>query len=150
VALANCVLFSTERGASLAPLSLDPAPATLVDLEFAHVHGEYSPGDGAGKRRGGKKQTLDGVVVQDFGVVVADSEIALSISMAISSARIAVMDAAWAVQDGLWYWTDSISCWKVRFASPDGWKRWKNLLFAAQGDDVYSFELKLWIVSKDL
>ncbi len=143
-------LFSTERGASLNPATLNPLPATLIALGEDPLFGDYDPEAGT-KGRGSRIPTLGGAVHQDFGVNVADGRIHLSVQESpLPASVIQAMETAHAVTDGLWYWSDSVNCWKVRFARPDGFKRWRNLFWKARNKEVFSYELKLQIVSKDI
>ena len=52
--------------------------------------------------------------------------------------------------DGEYYFTDGHNVWTVRFLRPDGFRYWRNLLFAAHGTDIFSYEINLIIVSKEI
>lgn len=143
-------LFSTDKGASIAPASLSPAPATLIDLGEDPIFGDYDPNAGI-KGRGCRIQTLGGAVDQDFGVNVKDGKITLSVQDSpLAASVITALENACATVDGEYYFSDSVNCWKVRFARPDGFRAWRNLFWKANGQDVFSYELALNVVSKDI
>lgn len=52
-------IFSTDRGASVSPLTLAPAPATLIDLGEDPLFVYYDPNAGS-KGRGSRMTTLGG------------------------------------------------------------------------------------------
>ena len=60
------------------------------------------------------------------------------------------LENACATVDGEFYFSDSVNCWKVRFARPDGLKAWRNLFWKANSKDVFSYELSLNVISKDI
>lgn len=144
------VLYSTDRAASLTPLTLDPAPATLIDLGEDPIFGDFDPNAGA-KGRGTRIATLGGAVDQDFGSFVADGRIRLSVQNApIAAATIAALEAAFEAVDTEYYFTQGVDCWKVKFVKPDGFKAWRNLFWKSKSEDVFSYELFLKITAKSI
>jgi len=93
-------------------------------------------------------QTFGGVVVQDFGAVNGDGRIRISDRDAISDATVLALRELHDTADGEYYFTDGMDIYKVKFARPDGFRAWKNLLFAAKGYTVYSYELNLIITER--
>jgi len=143
-------LFSTDKGASLAPDTLSPAPTTLIDLGEDPLSGDYNIAAGSAGR-GSRIPTLGGAVDQDFGVYDEDGKITLAVTDSpIAASVMADMDTAFAVVDAQYYWTDGQSCWKVKFEKPGGWQYRKNLFWAVQDEDVFSYELQLKVDSKDI
>lgn len=146
----NFHIFSTDKGASVTPGTLNPAPTTLIDLGQDPIFGDYDTNAGT-KGRGSRITTLGGAVDQDFGLNVKDGRIHLAVQDSeLSSATLTAMENACATVDGEFYFSDSVNCWKVRFARPDGLKAWRNLFWKANSKDVFSYELNLNIVSKDI
>ncbi len=142
--------YSTERGASLTPAALDPAPATLVKLDQPPIFGNYDF-DAGNTGRGSVIPTLGGNVIQDFGVVVSDGRISFSETDAnISATNIAAIKAIHDVVDGQYYFTDGFRAWKVQFVRPNGLKYRKNLFWEQHGQDVYSYEINLIVIEKTI
>lgn len=143
-------IFSTDRGASVSPLKLAPAQATLIDLGEDPLFGDYDPNAGS-NGRGSRITTLGGAVDQDFGVNIKDGRIHLAVQdSGLSSATLTALENACATVYGEFYFSDSVNCWKVRFARPDGLKAWRNLFWKANSKDVFSYELNLNVISKDI
>jgi hypothetical protein len=143
-------LFTTDKGSSITPATLNPAPTTLIDLGEDPIFGDYDPNAGA-KGRGSRIATFGGVVDQDFGVNAKDAKIRLAVQDSpLAAATIAAIESACATVDGEYYFSDSVNCWKVRFARPDGFRSWRNLFWKANSKDSFSYELMLNIVSKDI
>jgi hypothetical protein len=143
-------LFSTDKGASLTPNTLSPAPTTLIDLGEDPLFGEYNMAAGS-IGRGARIPTLGGAVDQDFGTYDEDSKITLAVTDSpVAASIMADMDAAFAAVDTQYYWTDGVNCWKVKFEKPGGWQYRKNLLYAFHDEDVFSYELQFKVDSKDI
>lgn len=143
-------IFSTNKGASLNPWALDPAPTTLIDLGEEPIWG-FDPNAGA-KGRGCRIQTLGGAVDQDFGVNVKDQVLKISVQDAkIAASVIAALDTAFGTVDGEYFMTNTVNCWKVMFAKPGGFIWAPNLFVkSALSEDVFSYEITLKVVSKDI
>lgn len=131
--------------------SLAQVPAAMIDFGEEPLFGDYNPNAGTAGR-GARIQTLGGAVDQDFGSFDEDGRIALSFAdVVLSSVAIAALQSAYEAVDGQYYFTDSVSCWKVKFAKPDGLRIHQNLLYKAAGNvNVYSIELLLKIDSKEI
>ena len=145
--------YSTERGASLTPEELDPAPATLIKLDQPPILGDGQFNEQAGSvGRGSVLQTFGGNVIQDFGVVASDERLFLSESDALTQETIDALKTIHETVDGQYYFTDGFSAWKVQFLRPNGFKYRKNLLWAQPRYNyiIYSYEITLIIISKDL
>lgn len=146
-------LFSTDIDATLDPWDedIDPAPETLIDLGEDGIFGDYNPNAGT-SGRGTRIQTLGGAVDQDFGSFEEDGRITLSLSsIPIAEATITALLAAYAAIDQQYYWTDGVGCWLVKFVKPDGLKVARVLFYKAAADeDVFSIELALKVVSKEI
>ena len=144
------VIFSTDRGASLNPVGLNPLPTTLIDLGEDPIFGDFDPNAGS-KGRGSRIETLGGAVDQDFGVYIQDARIRIAVQGSpIAAAAIAAIEAAFNAVDGQFYFTEGVNCWKVKFVKPDGFKAAQNLFWKAQGVDVFSYEILFKPDSKDI
>lgn len=142
--------YSTERGASVTPETLDPAPATLVKLDQPPIFGSYDF-DAGNTGRGSVIPTLGGNVIQDFGVVVSDGRISFSETDApFSAANIAAIKAIHDVVDAQYFFTDGFSAWTVQFLRPNGFKYRQNLLWTQHGESVYSYEINLIVIEKSI
>ncbi len=143
-------IFSTEIDATVDPDNADPAPATLIAFDQDPLFGEYDP-DGADQDRGCVIRTLGGVVVQDFGVVEQDGVITFSDTNALESATVTALKTAYETVDGQFYFTDGYECWKVQFSrNPKGLKAFRNILVAYHSVTLFSYEIRLLVVSKEI
>jgi hypothetical protein len=143
-------IFSLERGASIDPWSLNPQPATMIDLGEEPLHGKFDATAGS-RGRGSRIQTLGGAVDQDFGVFIQDGRIVLGAdNVAMATSVITALEAAFTAVGAQYFVTDSINCWKVKFARPDGLKWWRQLFWKAQGQDVFSYEITFNVDSKEI
>lgn len=144
-------LYSTDISATLDPWNASPTPSTMIDLGEDGIFGDYNPNAGT-SGRGTRIQTLGGAVDQDFGAFEEDGRITLSLSgIPIAEATITALLAAYVATDQQFYWTDSVNCWLVKFVKPDGLKVDRVLFYkAAANEDVFSIELALKIVSKEI
>jgi len=140
-------IYSTDIDPTTDPENASPAPADLVVLDQDPIYGEYDEQAGS-EGRGSVHQTFGGVVVQDFGAVNGDGRIRISDRDAISDATVLALRELHDTAGGEYYFTDGMDIYKVKFARPDGFKAWKNLLFAAKGYTVYSYELNLIITER--
>ena len=147
----NLIFFSTDKGASITPKTLDPAPATLIELEQLPVLEDGAFDEQAGEHgRGSVIKTLGGVVVQDFGVVVSDGHIVFSDTDALGTTTVAALKTIHETVDGQYYLTDGASCWKVQFARPNGFIYRKNLFWAQHSTVIYSYSIDLVIIEKSI
>lgn len=144
-------LYSTEIAATVDPWNASPEPATLIDLGEDGIFGDYNPNAGT-SGRGTRIQTLGGAVDQDFGAFEEDGRITLALSsVPIAEATITALMAAYVATDQQYYWTDSVNCWLVKFVKPDGLKVSRVLFYkAAANEDVFSIEIALKVVSKEI
>jgi len=144
-------IYSTEKAASLNPWAYDPAPTVFIDLGEDPIWGEYDPYGGE-VYRGSRIVTLGGSVDQDFGEYPASARITLTVrDSALASGVETKLRNAYAAVDAEYRFTDTVNCWKVRFAKPHGLKLYRNLFWkSASNQDVYSYELILNVVSKDI
>lgn len=131
--------------------SLAQIPATMIDFGEEPLFGDYDPNAGS-SGRGTRIPTLGGAVDQDFGSFEEDGRIALALAdVMLDSETVSALEAAYAAVGAQYCFTDSVSCWKVKFAKPDGLRIHQNLLYKAAGNaDVYSIELLLKIDSKEI
>ena len=143
-------IYSTEVDATLTPATANPAPGTLIVFDQDPLFASYDP-DGAEQDRGTVIRTLGGVVVQDFGVVEQDGVITLSDTNALNQATAAALKVAYATVDSQWLFTDGYECWKVQFSrNPRGFKTFRNILAAYHGTHLFSYEIRLLVVSKEI
>mgnify|MGYP006289089647 CR=1 FL=1 len=143
--------YSTDIDPTTDPASADPAPATLVVLDQAPILGDGAYDMAAGEiGRGAVIQTLGGVSIQDFGVVEGDRRIVFSDADALSAATVASLRTLHETVDGEYYFTDGFNVWKVRFARPGGFIHRRNLFWAQHGENVFSYEIQLIVVSEEL
>ena len=141
--------YSTDIDPTTDPANADPAPSTLVVLDQPPLFGEYDPGGGE-MGRGSVHLTLGGQVIQDFGVFEEDQRISFSDSDALSSATVAALKALHEAIDGEYYFTDGYNVWKIRFARPGGFRSRRNLFWAHHGTNIFSYEINLIVVSKEI
>lgn len=143
-------IYSTEITATLDPDNAVPLPATLIVFDHDPIHANYNP-VGSAQDRGSVIRTLGGVVIQDFGVNVKDETITFSEASAISQSVVTALKTAYETVDGQWYFTDGYECWKVQFSRlPRGFKAWRSLLFSYHSHHVFSYEIHLIVISKDI
>jgi hypothetical protein len=143
--------YSKEIAATTDPATADPAPSSLVVLDQPPLFGAYDLASGE-VGRGAVFPTLGGAVVQDFGVFNEDLRLSFSDaaydSVGLSSATVAALKILHDAVDGEYYFTDGYDIWLVRFARPNGFKYRRDLLWAAHGEDAWSYEINLVVVSK--
>lgn len=144
-------IYSTDIAATLDPDSADPAPATLIVFDQDPLHdAEYNP-EGSAQDRGSVIRTLGGVVIQDFGVVVQDGVITFSDTAALAQATVTALQTAYETIDGQWYFMNGYECWKVQFSrNPKGFKSWRNLRYSYNNYHIFSYEMRLLVISKEL
>jgi hypothetical protein len=143
-------IYTTEIAATLDPDNAVPAPATLIVFDQDPIHANYNP-VGSGQARGSAIRTLGGVVIQDFGVNVKDETISFSEVNAISQSVVTALKTAYETVSGQWYFTDGYECWKVQFSrNPRGFRAWRSLLFSYHNHHVFSYEIQLIVVSKEI
>jgi len=140
--------YSTDIDPTTDPANADPAPSSLAVLDQPPLFGAYDL-HGGEVGRGSVFQTLGGAVVQDFGVFQEDLRLSFSEENApISADTIADLKALHETVDDEYYFTDGYDIWLVRFARPNGFKYRRNLFWAAQGEDAFSYEINLIVVAK--
>jgi len=143
-------IFSTDIDATLDPDNADPAPATLIVFDQDPIHASYNP-TGSPQDRGSVIRTLGGVIIQDFGLSIKDEIISFSDGKAISQSVVTALQTAYETIDGQWYFTDGYECWTVQFSrNPRGFKAWRSLLFSYHAKHIFSYEINLIVVSKDI
>lgn len=147
--MAYWAFYSTDIAPTTDPANAEPPPATLVVLDQPALFGTYDF-HGGETGRGSVFQTLGGAVVQDFGVFDEDLRILFSDEDALSEATVNAIKALHETVDGEYYFTDSYNVWKVRFARPGGFAYRRNLFWAEHGQDVWSYEINLIVVSKEI
>ncbi len=136
-------IYSTEIAATTDPWNASPAPLLLIDLAEEPLLQEYDLNYGS-KGRGIRIPTLGGAVDQDFGVVVPDQVIRLAAqNVPLDAEVVSDLEDAYAAVDEQYYFTDTLNVWMCKFVKPDGFKAWRNMLMAANGEDVYSYEILL-------
>ena len=140
-------VYSIECGPTATPEELSPAPATLVTLDQDPLFGSYDPEAGT-MGRGSQNQTLGGVVVQDFGVCLQDQRIKITEDNALSQATVDSLRSVSAIAGGEYFFTDGYEVWKVAFLRPGGFRAWRNMLYAANGVTIYSYELNFIILEE--
>ena len=140
-------LYSTDISPTTNPGGASPSPASLAVFDQDPIFGEYDTLAGS-IGRGSVQQTFGGVVVQDFGVVAGDGRIRIAERDAMSQAVADSIRAMHGIPNGQFYFTDGVGVWRVQFARPDGFKAWRNLLWAAKGHTVYSYEINLILVAE--
>ncbi len=145
--------YSTDIAPTTDPAAASPAPATLVVFPRDPIMGDgefdESPGDTG---RGSRHRTLGGMVVQDFGTVTGDGAIYIADKkVLVENGFIADMRWLHDTVDGEYYFTEGVRVWKVRFTRPNGFKYWRHLLFKIRENaDVYSYEINLYVISKEI
>jgi hypothetical protein len=143
-------IYSTDIAATLDPDNAVPAPATLIVFDQDPIHANYNP-VGSAQGRGSAIRTLGGVVIQDFGVNVKDETISFSEANAISQSTVTALKTAYETVAGQWYFTDGYECWKVQFSrNPRGFRAWRSLLFSYHNHHVFSYEIQLIVISKEI
>ncbi len=146
-------IYSTDISPTVDPASANPAPATLVVFPQDPVLGDGEYDEARGDTgRGSSHRTLGGVVAQDFGTVAGDGAIYIADKKVLIEDSF-ISDMRWLhdTVDGQYYFTDGVRVWKVRFTRPNGFKSWRHLLFKIRENvDVYSYEINLSVVSKEI
>jgi hypothetical protein len=143
--------YSTDIDPTTDPANAEPAPEILVVLEQAPILGEASYDLQAGETgRGSVMKTLGGVITQDFGVEDGDQRISFSDSDALGAETIAGLKAIHETVDGEYYFTDGFNVWTVRFARPGGFVYRRNLFWAQHGEEIYSYEINLIVISQEI
>lgn len=147
--VAEFAFYSTDIDPTVDPQSADPVPATLVVLDQPPIFGEYEEPGGT-RVRGSVHPTLGGVQVQDFGAVVTDGRIRIAESDALEPDTVAALQALNASAGTDYYFTDGFSVWKVMFSRPNGFTAFKNLFWAQHGKQIYSYEINLVVLAKEV
>lgn len=140
-------IYSTEAIPTTTPETLSPAPLTLVTLDQDPLFGSYEPEAGQ-MGRGSQSQTLGGVVVQDFGVCLQDQRIKIAEDNALGWATVDILRSISAIAGGEYFFTDGYDVWKVAFLRPGGFRAWRNMLYAANGVTVFSYEINFIILEE--
>ena len=140
-------IYSTEATPTTTPETLSPAPLILISLDQDPLFGSYDPEAGQ-MGRGSVSQTLGGVVVQDFGVCLQDQRIKIAEDNAIGQATVDNLRSISAIAGGEYFFTDGYDVWKVRFLRPGGFRAWRNMLYAANGTIIYSYEINFIILEE--
>ena len=141
--------YSTDISPTTDPANAAPAPAILVVLDQPPIFGQYDEKAGS-VGRGCVIPTLGGNVIQDFGVLEGDGRIRIAESDALSASTVSSLQTLFETVDGEYYFTDGYSVWKIRFARPNGFKAWRNLFWAHHGTNIFSYEINLIVVSKEV
>ena len=140
--------YSTEIDPTTDPAGADPAPETLIVLVQLPILGDAQYDMMSGDiGRGSVIRTLGGVVIQDFGVVDGDRRIFFSDTDALGAATVAALKTIHDTVDGEYYFTDGFNIWTVRFLRPGGFVYRRNLFWAQHGQEIYSYEINLIVVS---
>ena len=143
-------IYSTEIAATLDPDNANPQPATLIEFDQDPIHTSYIP-VGSGQDRGSVIRTLAGAIIQDFGVNIKDERISFSDVSAITQSTVTALKSAYETVDGQWFFTDGYECWKVQFSrAPRGFKAWRNLLFSYNDFHIFSYDIQLIVITKEL
>lgn len=140
-------LYTTDIIPTTNPAEASPPPASLAVFDQDPIFGEYDTLAGS-IGRGSVQQTLGGVVVQDFGIVAGDGRIRIVERDAMSQAVVDSIQTMHGIPNGQFYFTDGIDVWRVQFTRPNGFRAWRNLLWAARGHVVYSYEINLIVVAE--
>ena len=126
------------------------ASSTNIAFDQDPLSGEYAQAT-SGKDRGSTIRTLDGVVIQDLGVVIADEIISFSDKDALTQSTITALITAYETVDGEWYFTDGYNCWKVQFSrNPRGMVARRNMVASFYGITIFSYEITLLVLSKEI
>lgn len=143
--------YSTDIDPTVDPANADPAPTTLVVLDQPPVlgDGQYDL-QGGGTRRGSVHKTFGGAVIQDFGVVEKGGVISFSESDALSQDVVTALKTIHAVVDGQYYFTDGFRVWTVQFAPSNGFIPRLNLFWKQHDVTIYSYEINLIVISKEI
>lgn len=147
--MADFAFYSTDIDPTVDPAGADPAPATLVILDQAPTFGEYEE-PGGSRVRGCVIPTLGGVQVQDFGVYEADGRIRIAEEKALYGPTVSALHDLHEAAGAEYYFTDGFSVWRVKFARPNGFAAWKNLFWRQHGVEVYSYEINLVVLAREI
>lgn len=147
--VADFAFYSTEIDPTTDPQSANPAPATLAVFDQPPIFGEYEEPGGT-RVRGSVHPTLGGVQVQDFGTYVTDGRIRIAESDALEAAGVAVIQTLNESAGTQYYFTDGFSVWRVLFSRPNGFTAFKNLFWAQHNKLIYSYEINLVILAKEI
>jgi len=147
--MSKFAIYSTDISPTTDPGSASPPPSLLIQLDQDPIFGEYDQMAG-NIGRGSVHPTLGGVIVQDFGVVNGDNRIRISERDALSQSTINSLKSAHETVNGEYYFTDGYNVWKVRFARPNGFRYWRNMLWQAHGQTVYSYEINFIVLSEEI
>lgn len=143
-------IYSTDIVPTVDPDNASPAPATLIVFDQDPLYGEYDS-DNIDLARGCVIRTMGGVVVQDFGVVVSDGVISFSDVDALEADTVTALRAAYETVDGQYYFTDGYECWKIQFSrNPAGFKVRRNILAAWHDTHLFSYEIRMIVVGKEI
>jgi hypothetical protein len=149
--MADFAFYSTDITPTTDPANADPAPATLVVLDQPPILGDGTYDLQAGEvGRGSVIPTLGSAVIQDFGVVELDGRISFSDSNALTASVVSSLKAIHEVVDGEYYFTDGFNVWTIRFLRPGGFIYRQNLFWAQHGQEIYSYEINLIVISQEI
>jgi len=140
-------LYSTDIIPTTNPAVASPPPASLAVFDQDPIFGEYDFLAGS-IGRGSVQQAFGGVIVQDFGGVAGDGRIRIAERDAMSQAVVDSIQTMHDAVDGEYYFTDGIDVRRVKFARPDGFRAWRNLLWAAKDHIIFSYEINLIVIAE--
>jgi hypothetical protein len=142
-------IYSTDITPSLEPYNEDPLPSTLIRLDRDPiVEGEYEVSEGV-HSRGSVNPTLGGVQVQSFNTFEEDSTIRISDDDAIGGTTKDKLRTAY-YGSGEYYFTDGYDCWKVAFRKDAPITLRRNLAAAHFNLEIFSYEVNLQVLSKEI
>jgi hypothetical protein len=147
--MAKFSFYTTEIVPTLNPGGANPQPATLVVLDRDPEPEDYEPLAGA-EGRGSVTATLGGAVRQDFGFFEEDGRLHFSGRDCMSQSTMGALRTLSRVIGGEFYFTDGYECWRVGFARPNGFRSWLNLLWRREGITVFSYEISLNVITKEI
>jgi hypothetical protein len=147
--VADFAFYSIDIEPTVDPQSADPAPATLVVFDQPPIFGEYEE-PGGNRVRGSVHPTLGGVQVQDFGTYVTDGRIRIAESDALEADTVAAIQTLNESAGTQYYFTDGFSVWKVQFSRPNGFLAFKNIFWAQHAKLIYSYEINLVVMAKEV
>jgi hypothetical protein len=79
-----------------------------------------------------------------------DGRIRMAESDALEADTVAAIQTLNEADGTQYYFTDGFSVWKVRFSRPNGFTAWKNLFWAQHAKLIYSYEINLVVLAKEV
>lgn len=140
-------IYSTDIAPTTEPYNSSPSTLIRFDRDPI-VEGTYEVEEGV-FARGSVNPTLGGANTQNFGSYDTDTAIRISDSDALSESTRNALRTAY-TGSGEYFFTDGYECWRVIFKKDRPIRLRRNLALAHFGRNVFSYEINLQALVKEI